>query len=95
MPFKDKLVPSPKINLDWVIDALKKYPEKDKFFNNYFDVLAAGPVLREQIIKGMSSEEIRATWKEGLEKYGRTRDKYLLYDIAKFIGCSGICFQRF
>ena len=76
----DKLVPSPKINLDWVIDAWNKYPEKDKFFTNYFDVLAAGPVLREQIIKGMSSEEIRATWKEGLENYGRIRDKYLLYD---------------
>jgi uncharacterized protein YbbC (DUF1343 family) len=77
---KDKLVPAPEINLEWVIDAYDKYPEKDKFFNNYFDVLAAGPVLREQIIKGMSSEEIRATWKEGLEKYGRIRDKYLLYD---------------
>jgi len=76
----DKLVPSPEINLDWVIDAWNKYPEKDKFFNNYFDVLAAGPVLREQIINGMSSEEIRATWKEGLEKYGRIRDKYLLYE---------------
>jgi len=76
----DKLVPSPKINLDWVIDAWNKYPEKDKFFTNYFDVLAAGPVLREQIIKGMSSEEIRATWKKGLENYGRMRDKYLLYD---------------
>lgn len=77
---KDNLVPAPEINLEWVIDAYDKYPEKDKFFNNYFDVLAAGPVLREQIIKGMSSEEIRATWKEGLEKYGRIRDKYLLYD---------------
>ena len=76
----DKLVPSPKVNLDWVIDAWDKYPEKDKFFTSYFDVLAAGPVLREQIIKGMSSEEIRATWKEGLENYGRIRDKYLLYD---------------
>jgi uncharacterized protein YbbC (DUF1343 family) len=75
----DKLVPSPKINLGWVIDAYRNYPEKDEFFTSYFDRLAAGPTLREQIQKGMSSEEIRATWKEGLEKFGRIREKYLLY----------------
>ncbi|MCJ7446917.1 MAG: DUF1343 domain-containing protein [Bacteroidales bacterium] len=75
----DKLVPSPKINLGWVIDAYRSYPEKDKFFTSYFDRLAAGPTLREQIQKGMSSDEIRATWIEGLEKFGKIREKYLLY----------------
>jgi uncharacterized protein YbbC (DUF1343 family) len=77
---EDKLVPSSGINLGWVIDAYNRYPEKDKFFNNYFDVLAAGPILREQIISGMSPDEIRVTWKEGLEKFGRIRAKYLLYE---------------
>jgi uncharacterized protein YbbC (DUF1343 family) len=76
---KNKLVPSPKLNLDWVIDAYNNYPEKDKFFIPYFDVLAGGPTLREQIQKGMSTEEIRATWKEGLKRFGRIREKYLLY----------------
>jgi uncharacterized protein YbbC (DUF1343 family) len=76
---ENKTVPVPKINLEWVIGAYNDYPEKDKFFTRYFDVLAAGPTLREQIIKGMTSEEIRATWKEGLEKYGKIRSKYLLY----------------
>jgi uncharacterized protein YbbC (DUF1343 family) len=76
---KDKLVPSPKLNLDWVIDAYNNYPEKDKFFTSYFDVLAAGPDLREMIQKGMTTEQIRATWKEGLEKFGKIRAKYLLY----------------
>jgi uncharacterized protein YbbC (DUF1343 family) len=75
----DQLVPVSKINLDWVIGAYKDYPEKEKFFTKYFDVLAAGPTLREQIIKGMTSEEIRATWKEDLEKYGKMRERYLLY----------------
>ena len=70
---KDKLVPSPKINLGWVIDAYRSYPEKDEFFTRYFDRLAAGPTLREQIQNGMSSEEIRTTWKEGLEKFGKIR----------------------
>jgi uncharacterized protein YbbC (DUF1343 family) len=76
---KDRLVPSPMLNLDLVIDAYRDYPDKDKFFTAYFDVLAGGPVLREQIQKGMSAKEIRKTWKEGLEKYSKIRKKYLLY----------------
>ncbi|MBS1231820.1 MAG: hypothetical protein H6R35_658, partial [Bacteroidetes bacterium] len=77
---KDKLVPSPRINLKWLIDAYVNYPDKNNFFTSYFDVLAAGPLLREQIQKGMSAEEIRDTWKDGLEKFGRIRQKYLLYE---------------
>jgi uncharacterized protein YbbC (DUF1343 family) len=73
------IVPSPKVNLEWVISAYNDYPLKEKFFTDYFDVLAAGPTLREQIIKGMSAEEIRATWKEELLKFGKLREKYLLY----------------
>ena len=76
----DKIVPSPKVILEWVIDAYNAYPDKDNFFIPYFDVLASGPTLREQIRKGMSAEEIRATWKEGLEKFGKIRAKYLLYE---------------
>ena len=76
---ENNIVPAPKINLEWVIEAYNDYPEKDKFFTRYFDVLAAGPTLREQIIKGMTSEQIRETWKEGLKKFGKIRDKYLLY----------------
>jgi uncharacterized protein YbbC (DUF1343 family) len=76
---RDKIVPSPRINLDWVIDAYGNYPEKNNFFTSYFDVLAAGPTLREQIRKGMNSEEIRASWKDGLEKFVKIREKYLLY----------------
>lgn len=77
---KDGLVPSPGINLEWVIKAYNDYPEKEKFFTSYFDVLAGGPVLRDQIIKGMSSEEIRATWKKGLSEFSLIRSKYLLYE---------------
>ena len=75
-----KLVPKPEINLNLVIDAFNEFPDKEKFFTPYFDVLAAGPALREQIQKGMTAEEIRATWKEGLEKYAKIRSKYLLYE---------------
>ena len=76
---KDGLVPVPKINLGWVIDAYSNYPEKDKFFTSYFDVLSGGPTIREQIQRGMTSDQIRETWKEGLEKFSKIREKYLLY----------------
>ncbi|TAL80771.1 MAG: DUF1343 domain-containing protein [Bacteroidetes bacterium] len=73
------LVPKPEVNLDWLIIAYKDFPKKDKFFTSYFDVLAGGPVLRQQIQKGMTSKQIRETWKEELEKFARIREKYLLY----------------
>jgi uncharacterized protein YbbC (DUF1343 family) len=76
---KNKLVPKPELNLDWLISAYQDFPNKDNFFNSYFDVLAGGPVLREQILKGMTSEQIRATWKEGLARFSKIREKYLLY----------------
>ena len=74
-----KLVPRPELNLDLIIGAYNEYPDKSKFFTAYFDVLAGGPVLREQIIKGMTASQIRATWKEGLNKFSAIREKYLLY----------------
>lgn len=77
---RDRLVPFPQLNLEWVIDAFRKYPDKDNFFKSYFDVLASGPTLREQIQKGLSAEEIRTSWKAGLKKFGQIREKYLLYE---------------
>jgi uncharacterized protein YbbC (DUF1343 family) len=74
-----KLVPKPELNLDWVIGAYNDFPDKERFFTSYFDVLAGGPVIREQIRNGLSAEQIRATWKEGLEKFAEIREKYLLY----------------
>ena len=76
---KKKLVPKGELNLDWIISAYNDFPQKDKFFTPYFDVLAGGPVLREQIQKGMTARQIRATWQDGLKKFGVIREKYLLY----------------
>jgi uncharacterized protein YbbC (DUF1343 family) len=76
---KNKIVPKPYINLEWVIKAYNDYPDKDKFFTSYFDVLSGGPLLREQIRKGMTARQIRDTWKAGLEKFASSRKKYLLY----------------
>ena len=76
---RDGLLPSSAINLGWVIDAYNNYPEKEKFFTPYFDVLSGGPSIREQIQQGMTTEQIRATWEKGLEDFSKIRMKYLLY----------------
>ena len=76
---KDGIVPKPQINIEWIINAYNDFPDKDKFFTRYFDVLAGGPTLREQIQRGLSAEQIRESWKEGLDKFGKIRAKYLLY----------------
>jgi len=77
---RDSLVPQPEINLEWIIEAYNAYPEKASFFTGYFDTLAGSSTLREQIIQGMSAEEIKATWKEGLDRFRVTRQRYLLYN---------------
>lgn len=55
------------------------FPEKEKFFNSYFNTLAGTKTLQEQIKNGMSEEQIRATWKPKLDAYKEIRKKYVLY----------------
>ena len=77
---RKKLVPADHIILQLLLDAYKSYPAKDKFFTSYFDVLAGGPHLREQIEAGMSEKQIRNSWKDGLKRFSEIRKKYLIYD---------------
>ena len=68
-----------KIDLSWIIFAYNNYPDKDNFFRNYFEKLAGTSSLRNQITAGLTGEEIRETWKKGLEEFQKIRKKYLLY----------------
>jgi len=68
-----------KLDLHWLIFAYSQFPDKDKFFNDYFEKLAGNSILREQIIMGLTEDEIRESWKKGLEKFQVVRKKYLLY----------------
>ena len=72
------------LNLEYLIAAYQDYPNKKDFFlkNLFFDKLAGGSTLREQIIAGKSAAEIKATWQNGLNHFKQTRAKYLLYDGA-------------
>ena len=75
-----------KLNLHWLIELYKAYPNKADFFNNKlskemgnFDKLAGVYSLKKQIIAGKSEKEIRASWEPGLSQYKTMRKKYLLY----------------
>lgn len=77
-----------KIQLQWVINAYKLFPEKDSFFivpksgnmdQSFFSKLAGNGDLWKQIRDGKSEEEIRDSWEPQLTKYKQIRKKYLLY----------------
>jgi uncharacterized protein YbbC (DUF1343 family) len=72
-------VPQNEFTLEYLLDFYRKSPNKEKFFNNFFDKLAGTDELRKQIQRGMSEEQIRASWKDELAAYGAIRQKYLLY----------------
>jgi len=50
--------------------------DRDKFFN----LLAGNDVLIEQLKKGMSEDDIRASWEPKLSEFKEARKKYLIYD---------------
>ncbi|MCM4154664.1 DUF1343 domain-containing protein [Gramella sp. AN32] len=67
------------INLDWLISAYQNTSDTSKFFNSFFVKLAGTDQLQKQIEQGLSSDEIRNSWKEGLKQFEGVRTKYLLY----------------
>jgi len=68
-----------KINLNWLIDAYNANGKKKDFFNSFFIKLAGTKKLQQQIEQGLSAEEIRDSWKDGLAAFKKIREKYLLY----------------
>ena len=68
-----------KIDLSYLFTMYKAYPDKEKFFLPYFDILAGNTVLKQQIKDGLTEDQIRESWKGDLEKYKVMREKYLLY----------------
>ena len=71
--------PVQRISLQYLIRMYNAFPQKDKFFIPYFEKLAGTAALRTQIEKGMTEDDIRATWQAGLEQYRLMRSKYTLY----------------
>jgi uncharacterized protein YbbC (DUF1343 family) len=67
------------LDLKYVLEFYKAYPEKGKFFIGSFDRLAGTPELKEQIKKGWTEKQIKATWEKELDDFKMRRKKYLLY----------------
>ena len=70
-----------KIQLKYLLNAYKLFPDKDSFFlkNNFFNKLAGNATLMNQIKNGISENAIRKSWEKDLIKFKAIRKKYLLY----------------
>ena len=69
------------IQLTWILEAYRLFPDKASFFltNGHFNRLAGNDLLIEQVKAGKSESDIRKSWQPGLEKFKEIRKKYLLY----------------
>jgi uncharacterized protein YbbC (DUF1343 family) len=77
------------IQLKYLLDAYKIFPDKANFFirpksgdmdESFFNKLAGNNTLMKQIIAGASEEEIRKSWEPALTEFKNIRKKYLLYE---------------
>jgi uncharacterized protein YbbC (DUF1343 family) len=75
-----------KIQLSYLMDAYRLFPDKAAFFlkpdkNNqyFFNKLTGNATLMEQIIAGTDEATIRKSWEPGLQAFKKVRKKYLIY----------------
>ena len=73
------------ITLSYLLTMYRRVP-KGKFFlkNNFFEKLAGTDQLRKQIERGLTEEEIRATWQPALDRFKTIRSRYLIYPDVEF-----------
>lgn len=67
------------INLSYLKEMYDRYPNKDNFFQPFFDKLAGTKELKNQIKLNLHSKDIKKTWKKDLEEFKEIREKYLIY----------------
>jgi uncharacterized protein YbbC (DUF1343 family) len=82
-----KLRKTKRINLEWMIDLYKAFPEKEKFFDRSqsnqignIDFLAGVYDFKKQIIEKKTIKQIQDSWEPALSAYKLMRKKYLLYE---------------
>jgi uncharacterized protein YbbC (DUF1343 family) len=69
-----------KVNLQYLIDAYKKTPKNQPFFGATFTIHAGSTQLEKQLKAGKTAEDIYHSWQPAIEKFKKTRAKYLLYN---------------
>lgn len=69
------------LTLRFFLSFFEKSGKSPQFFSraHWFDLLTGTKKLRQQILQGLSEDEIRASWQPALEQYKQMRKKYLLY----------------
>ncbi len=67
------------INMVWIIDAFKKTPKNEQFFGKTFTVHAGSVNLENQIVNGISADEIHNSWQPKIREFKKIRKKYLIY----------------
>lgn len=78
--YNDTAIPkNNSLQLKWLMQMYKAYPNKDKFFNPFFTKLAGTTKLQTQIQQGLSEADIRKGWQKDIADYKKIRKKYLLY----------------
>jgi uncharacterized protein YbbC (DUF1343 family) len=75
----DAIYKAGKLNLQWLLEMYKAFPDKAHFFNAYFTKLAGTAQLKKDIEAGKTEAEIRAGWEPELQRYKTIRARYLLY----------------
>lgn len=68
------------VQLKWLMEAYRLFPDKDHFFKEGFNRLAGNATLMEQIKAGVSESDIRKSWEPKLSEFKKIRKKYLLYE---------------
>jgi uncharacterized protein YbbC (DUF1343 family) len=70
-----------RIQIGYLIDAYKLFPNKDSFFlaNKFINKLAGNNILMKQIREGKTEDQIRASWQPQIKAFKQLRKKYLLY----------------
>lgn len=70
------------LDLSFLINAYTITKDKSAFFvsNGFFTKLAGTKTLQQQIEDGLPEQQIKASWKSGLDEYKQIRKPYLLYD---------------
>ncbi|MEP7267098.1 MAG: DUF1343 domain-containing protein [Saprospiraceae bacterium] len=70
-----------RLNFKWLLIMYNDLKDSESFFlkTSSFNRLAGGKDLMEMILAGKTEDQIRASWKPGLDQYKTIRKKYLLY----------------
>ena len=68
------------VDLSYLIDAYRNLNMDDYFFRPFFELLTGRDYVRKMIKQGKNAEEIKAMWKEDVEKFKIQRKPYLIYE---------------